>query len=193
MPALIATDHVATVAWLGRVEDMSRAELMAETVGALEIGWEGMPGSVHAGVNRPSCSRVTTQHPKGTEIRNVRQLSIVSAEELDEIAASLGVPGVAPGRLGASMVVRGIADFTHLPPSSRLQAPSGLTLVVDMLNEPCQFPARSLAAEHGEAAKGFKRAAEGRRGITAWVERPGPVTVGDPLRLHVPRQRAWAP
>jgi len=40
--------------------------------------------------------------------------------------------------------------------------------------------------------RGFKRAAEGRRGVTAWVEREGMLRLGDTLRLHVPDQRAWA-
>ncbi|MEM6942014.1 MAG: hypothetical protein AAF509_18060 [Pseudomonadota bacterium] len=35
--------------------------------------------------------------------------------------------------------------------------------------------------------------AEGRRGVTAWVEREGMLRVGDTLRLHVPGQRAWQP
>jgi MOSC domain-containing protein YiiM len=114
-------------------------------------------------------------------------------EELAEIAAALGLARIDPARLGATLAVEGIPDFTHVPPGARLQAPSGATLVVDMLNEPCQFPARSLRAEHGDAAKGFKRAAEGRRGVTAWVEREGPLALGDALRLHLPRQRAWQP
>ena len=41
---------------------------------------------------------------------------------------------------------------------------------------------------HGKA---FKPAAHGRRGVTAWVEREGPLTLGDELRLHVPDQRNW--
>ncbi|MEE4119286.1 MAG: MOSC domain-containing protein [Paracoccaceae bacterium] len=191
MPALIPTELAARVAWLGTVESDDRSALMARAVDRLDLTFEGIAGSVHAGSMRPSCSRVTSQHRKGTTIRNVRQLSIVSAEELSEMAAALGLPAIDPARLGASVVVEGIADFTHLPPSSRLQGPSGVTLVVDMLNEPWQLPARSLARAHGEAAKTFRRAAQGRRGITAWVEREGALSVGDTLALHIPRQRAW--
>ena len=36
-------------------------------------------------------------------------------------------------------------------------------------------------------------AAKGLRGVTAWVERPGCLRIGDPLRLHVPDQRPWRP
>jgi len=193
MPALVPTDYTATVTWLGTVETEDRTELCARPAERVELTFAGLAGSVHAGLTRPSCSRVTAQYPKGTEIRNTRQVSIVSAEELADIAAALGLPRIDPARLGATLVVEGIPDFTHVPPGARLQAPSGATLVVDMLNEPCQFPARSLQAEHGDAARGFRRAAEGRRGVTAWVEREGPVARGEALRLHLPRQRAWHP
>lgn len=193
MPALVPTDRYATVTWLGSVESADRAELLAAPKTRLDLTFAGLAGSVHEGETRASCSRVTSQHPKGTPIRNVRQLSIVSAEELARIAAAMDLPEIDPARLGASLVVAGIPDFTHIPPSARLQAEAGTTLVVDMENQPCQFPARSLEAAHPGRAKGFKAAAQGLRGVTAWVEREGPIVLGDRLRLHVPGQRAWAP
>ena len=105
----------------------------------------------------------------------------------------LKLDAIDPARLGASMVVRGIPDFTRVPPSSRLIAPSGASLVVNMDNRPCIFPARSIEAVSPGHGKGFKAAANGLRGITAWVEREGRVQVGDTVRLHVPDQRAWQP
>ena len=39
--------------------------------------------------------------------------------------------------------------------------------------------------------KGFKAAAAGKRGVTAWVEREGVLRLGDVVTLHVPAQRAW--
>ncbi|MEM0937471.1 MAG: MOSC domain-containing protein [Pseudomonadota bacterium] len=193
MPALISTDYAATVTWLGIVETTERTALRAEPVPSLELTFQGIAGSVHGGATRASCSRVTRQYPKGSIIRNERQLSIVSAEELAEIAAALGLSSIDPARLGATLVVEGIPDFTHIPPSSRLQAPSGATVTVDMENQPCQFPAKSLATVHGEAAKGFKAAAKGRRGVTASVAREGRIALGDRLTLHIPGQRPWQP
>ncbi|AUC54113.1 MAG: MOSC domain-containing protein [Sagittula sp.] len=191
MPALKPTKWTAEVIWLGIVTSMDRKALMAEPVEAVDLTFAGMAGSVHGGQTRESCSRVTSQYPRGTQILNERQLSIVSAEELDQIAAAMGVETVNPARLGASMVIRGIPDFTFVPPSSRLQATSGATMVVDMENRPCQQPARSLMQEIGDAAKGFRKASDGRRGVTAFVAREGRVAVGDKLVLHVPDQRAW--
>lgn len=177
--------------WLGSVQTKERAELLATPLESLALTFTGIPGSVHSGVTSPSCSRVTAQHPRGTEIRNVRQLSIVSTEELDAIARAIGLDAIDPARVGASILLRGIPDFSHVPPSSRLQSAAGTTLVIDMENRPCQFPGVSLEAAHPGHGKGFKSAATGRRGVTAWVEREGRLTLGDRLTLHVPDQPAW--
>jgi hypothetical protein len=89
------------------------------------------------------------------------------------------------------MVLEGIPDFTHLPPSSRLQGTSGATLVVDLENRPCTLPAKPIDARHAGFGKAFKPAAKDRRGVTAWVEREGLFTLGDAVTLHIPDQRAW--
>src|SRR6056297_1746933 len=102
MPSLIPTEFAARVVWLGRVSDRA-ASLAAEPLDAVDLSYAGIAGEAHGGVTRPSCSRVVAQHPKGTEIRNVRQLSILSAEELAEIAAEIGVATVDPGWVGASL------------------------------------------------------------------------------------------
>ena len=193
MPALKPTGLTATVTWLGIVTSEDRKALLAEPRDALDLTFSGVAGSMHAGATRPSCSRVTAQYKRGTEIRNERQLSLVSEEELAQIAAALGLDHVDPARLGATMVLRGLPDFSHLPPSSRLQAPSGATVTVDMQNRPCQFPARSIETVEPGKGKGFKRAAAGRRGVTASVAREGRVAVGDVLTLHIPDQRPWQP
>ncbi|MGI9369817.1 MAG: MOSC domain-containing protein, partial [Ruegeria sp.] len=150
-------------------------------------------GARHQGSTRPSCVRVKNLHPIGTEIRNTRQLTILSAEELAEIAKEMDLGSLDPALLGASMVVRGIPDFTHVPPSSRLQAPSGLTVAVDVENLPCVIPGREVESVSPGYGPRFKPAAKGRRGVTAGVERPGSVRVGDRLTLFVPDQRNWAP
>lgn len=191
MPALKPTAFFGTVTWIGRVADREAA-LAAAPLEAAELTFAGIAGESHGGLTRPSCSRVVAQHPKGTEIRNVRQLSVLSSEALAEIAAEMGLPALDPAWLGASLVVEGIPDFSHVPPSSRLQAPGGATLVVDMENRPCHLPAKVIDAAAPGAGKAFKAAATGRRGVTAWVEREGEVRLGDRLRLHVPDQPVWA-
>ncbi len=194
MPALIPTDHIARVVWLGyQPVPVEKLVITSAPLDAMPLTFAGYDGEVHAGLTRPSCSRVVRQHPKGTEIRNVRQLCIVSAEEMAEVAADMGLPAIDYAWVGASVVLEGIPDLTHLPPSSRLQGPDGVTLVVDMENLPCQEPAVTIDKALPGQGKGFKRAAEGKRGVTAWVEREGTLRLGDEVRLHIPAQRAWQP
>ncbi|MFC2966485.1 MOSC domain-containing protein [Acidimangrovimonas pyrenivorans] len=190
MPALKPTAFSATVTWLGRVADRSAA-LNSTPADSLTLGFAGPEGEAHGGRTRPSCSRVLAQHPRDTEIANVRQLSIVSAEEMDATAAEMGIEALNPEWLGVSVVVSGLPDFAHLPPSSRLQGPDGVTLVVDMENRPCNLPARVIEDLLPGIGKKFKAAARGRRGVTAWVERPGRLNLGDSLTLHIPDQPVW--
>ena len=192
MPALAPTDITGTVTWIGFVPDRD-ASLRSVPLDEVTLTFAGIAGEAHGGLTRPSCSRVVSQHPRGTEIRNTRQLSVVSAEELAEIAADCGLSELDPALVGASLVISGIPDLTHLPPSSRLQMLSGATLVVDMENRPCHLPAKPINADHPGAGDRFKAAAKDKRGVTAWVEREGLMRVGDAVRLHVPDQRAWRP
>ncbi|WP_068114456.1 MOSC domain-containing protein [Tropicimonas marinistellae] len=191
MPALKPTGLTGTITWLGRVADRSVA-LRSSAAESLVATFAGIEGEAHGGLTRASCSRVTAQYPRGTEIRNTRQISIASAEELAAVAAEIGIDRFDPAWIGAGMVVSGLPDFTHIPPSSRLQADSGATLTVDMENRPCTLPVPEIDADKPGRGAAFKAAAKGRRGVTAWVEREGVLRLGDSLTLHIPDQRAWA-
>ncbi|WP_120634269.1 MOSC domain-containing protein [Ruegeria sp. EL01] len=189
MPVLRETEFVGEIVWLGHVP--AGKSLRAQTVSALNLGFSGEGGARHEGITRASCVRVKNLYPQGTEIRNVRQLSVLSAEELDAIALKMGLEQLDPSHLGASIVLRGIPDFTHIPPSSRLQAANGLTITVDMENRPCVLPGREIEVDQPGYGAAFKPAAHGRRGVTAWVERPGVLRLGDTMTLFVPDQRNW--
>lgn len=192
MPALKPTDYVGTITWLGVVTDRS-ASLRTTPQDKITALFAGFEGEAHGGLTRPSCSRVTAQYPKGTEIKNTRQITILSAEELDQIATTMGLDHLDPALVGASMVIKGIPDLTHLPPSARLQGPDGATVTVDMANRPCVLPAKPIEEENPGFGAAFKPAAKDRRGVTAWVECEGVFHVGDQVRLHIPDQPAWNP
>lgn len=191
MPALAPTQQIGEIVWLGTVAPDTG--LRSTAVTDMVLTYAGAEGEAHSGLTRPSCVRVKTQWPKGTDIRNVRQLSVMSQEEINQIAADCGLATLDPALLGCSIVVKGISDFSHVPPSSRLQAPNLTTIVVDMQNRPCNLPAREIEADHPNHGKPFKAAAKGKRGVTAWVEHEGTFKLGDKLTLHVPDQRSWKP
>lgn len=191
MSVLRPTGLVGRITFLGRV--VAKPKILAsQPEQSLYARFDGVEGEVHAGLTRPSCSRVAAQYPIGTPIANTRQFSVLSDEELALIAADMGLTALDPSLLGASMVVRGIPDFSHLPPGSRLQGASGATLVVDLENRPCVLPAKGIEQLHPGYGAAFKPAAHGRRGITAWVEAEGSFALGDEISLHVPNQPAWA-
>ena len=193
MPALVPTTRTARVVWLGfQPVPVEKLVITSQPVEVMPLSFAGYAGEVNAGETRPSCSRVLKQHQRGTTIRNVRKLCVVSAEEMAEVARDMGLAAMDYAWVGASLVLEGIPDLTHLPPSSRLQGPDGVTLVVDMENLPCQEPAVTIEKARPGLGKGFKAAAEGKRGVTAWVEREGVLRLGDVVMLHVPAQRAWA-
>lgn len=180
----------AEVIWLGLVPEAGDT-LRSAPRDVLGLDFGGARGESHYGDQRPACSRVREMHPIGTPIANARQLSLVSSEELAEIAADMGLDGLDPAWLGATVVLRGIRDFSNLPPASRLQAPSGATLAVDVQNGPCVLVGREIEREAPGRGPRFKPAAQGRRGVTARVERPGRLGLGDRLSLFLPDQRAW--
>ena len=170
MPALKPLNLTGQIVWLGHVPDREAA-LASTAQDEMALSFAGPAGEDHGGLTRPSCSRVISQYPRGTEIKNTRQLSVVSAEELAQIAEEIGVDTLDPWLVGATMVLSGIPDFSHLPPSSRLQIANGATLTVDMQNRPCHLPAAEIDVPHPGKGRAFKAAARGLRGVTAWVER----------------------
>jgi len=152
------------------------------------VTWEGFAEDRHAGLTRLSDSR-TPHYPRGTEIRNTRQVSLVSAEELAEIAAAMGLEAVPPEWLGANLLLTGIPRLTRLPAGVRLFFSGGAVLVSEGENLPCIAPGEVIQARYPSTpglAPLFVKAAWGRRGIVAWVEKPGLIRVGDDVRLLQP-------
>lgn len=152
------------------------------------LTWGGLEGDRHFGLTAKAGVR-QKHHPRGTEIRNARQLSIVGEEELQQIAATLQVPRVAWDWLGANLCLSGLPALTQTAPSTRLKFPSGACLVVDSDNAPCSGPGKVVAqqlSEPPELAARFVKAAWKKRGLVAWVERPGLIEVGNAVELVPP-------
>lgn len=174
-------------------------DFVGRRVASLMLTLGGLQGDRHEGETRKSCAR-TPWHSRGTRIANTRQLSLVSVEDCQDIAEALGVETVDPALLGPNLVLTGIAALSLMPPATRLQFPSGATIFITEQNVPCRHPGARIAAAYGNPrlATAFARAATGRRGLLALVEREGAVHSGDFVRTidirmarpHLPRVTA---
>ena len=158
----------------------------------LDLNFDGIVGDCHASRLRPSDSRMLKQYKRGTEVINTRQVSLVSEEELSDIAAALDVPALDPAWLGTNLVTAGIPDLTLLPPSSRLMFASGATLIIDLENAPCRFPAEIIEAHHPGHGLAFPQKARNKRGLVAYVEKAGQISEGDEIIVFIPPQRLYA-
>jgi hypothetical protein len=166
-------------------------DLSSSRVASVEVSYAGLQGESHSGLVRSSCVRVRHQYPQGTEIRNTRQISIVSTEELAIIADNMGIAELKPEWLGANLVVSGIPNFSQIPPSTRMIFAGGASLVVDLENSPCKYPGEIIERHHPGFGKLFAKAAVGHRGVTAWVEREGHINTSDAINLYIPPQRIY--
>ncbi|MCU0831582.1 MAG: MOSC domain-containing protein [Rhizobiaceae bacterium] len=165
-------------------------------VQALTVTFEGIVGDHHAGWTRKAGGR-EPWYPRGTQMRNERQVSIVAREELDAIAEALGLPHVRPEWLGANIVVSGIPRLSMLPPRT-LMFFGDVTLKVDGQNAPCRQAGKAIAdglkadghelEDETGLALAFKDAAKRLRGLVAWVERPGIIKGGSNLKARLPEQ-----
>ena len=151
----------------------------------ITLTWEGIQGDKHGGLTIPAGGR-SSLYPEDAEIRNSRQLSLVSEEELEEIAERLSVAELQPEWLGANISLSGIPNLTQLAPGTRLHFSQGAALVVESENTACTSPGR-VVQEHfpdtSGLASAFPKAALGKRGLVAWVERPGVIEVGDSIQV----------
>lgn len=182
--------------FVGRVDELLAntdrdTGLEKEQVPSVTLTFDGLAGDCHGGRTRKSDSRTLQLYARNTEIANVRQLTLLSREELAEVAQALAIPSLPAAWLGGNLLTSGIPDLTLLPPSTRLQFPSGAVLVVDMENFPCRQVAEVIAKTHPDAAGHFVKAAMHKRGLTAWVEREGDVAVGDAIAVWFPPQHDY--
>ncbi len=185
-----ATEIYGTVSFLGAV--LSREESVASTkLSQVHLKFDGLVGEQHGGNTRPSCARVSMLYPKGTPIRNFRQISILSDEELASIAADIGINELDPSWFGANIVLNGIKDLTHIPPSSRLVFESGASIAVDVTNPPCIYTANHIADEIGVAANKILPALKHKRGVVGSVEAEGIIKMDEKARLFIPNARSY--
>ncbi len=162
-----------------------KGSLITSAQAEVQVTFAGFEGDRHAGLTMRSDAR-TPFYPRGTEIRNLRQVSIVSEEEMAETATTMVLPELKPEWIGANLLVRGISGLTALPPMTRLFFSSGVVLMAGGENKPCTTAGsmvQKMVPDKPGLSQLFVSAALHRRGITAWVERPGLICEGDEIKL----------
>ena len=188
--------YVKEISIVGRVDacllSPDRATgLEKSPTGSLTLTFDGIVGDCHSGPTMVSDARTLKQYPRGVPLKNRRQVSIVSVEEMAEVAEALAIPVLPPEWVGANLLVSGIPDLTILPPATRMMFSSGATLIIDLENQPCKYPAEIIERHHPGHGSAFVARAKHKRGLVAWVEREGTIASGDSSRLLLPPQRLW--
>jgi hypothetical protein len=161
---------------------------VTEAVDTLPLSLDGIEGDRHGGPTRRSGGR-EPWYPRGTLMRNERQLSILAPDELAAIATDMGVAEIRAEWIGGNLLVGGLAHLTLLPARTLLFIEGGVTLRIDGLNQPCRFSGRSVARQYpGQSGLdlAFVKAAARRRGLVGWVEKPGTIATGAAVEARIP-------
>ena len=189
MASIILAGVVAGV-YSTRAEQTGRGDFVTHEVPELVLDMLGITGNRHHGPLRAAGPREPWL-PKGMPIRNDRQLSVLSVEELALFATGLALPDASPELIGANLVVEGIAGFSRIAPGSHLafggswggkgKFDGSAVLRVEAYNRPCRGPGRKLADAHGrpELEFDFVKAAVSLRGLVLSVTSPGVIRPGD--------------
>jgi len=165
----------------------------SKPVDEVQVDWEGFTGDCHTGLTMRA-SGGHPHFPRGAEVRNTRQVSIVSQEELETIAARMGLPQLEAEWLGANLLLAGVPHLTLLPSGTRLYFSGEAALVIEGENKPCVTAGGEIQKHFPETeglTSAFPKAANGLRGLVAWVERPGVIRTGDEVLVHMPEQEPF--
>ncbi|MBT1156268.1 molybdenum cofactor sulfurase [Aminobacter anthyllidis] len=179
----------------GRVAGVYTAQhdhFVTRPTDALRLTFEGIIGDVHSGHTRRSGGR-EPWYPRGTEMRNERQLSIVAPDELAIVAERMGLAEIKPEWIGANLLLDGVPMLSMLPAGTMLFFKGGVTIKIDGQNAPCRIAGRSIAehagmADHDAGSLMFPKVSRRLRGLVGWVEKPGMIAAGEEVSVRVPEQ-----
>lgn len=169
-------------------------------VGELTLDLQGIVhestrNSKYRGFTRTSDRRVPWL-PIDTEIRNQRQISMLSVEDLDALAVSLGISKIDPEWLNANFLISGLEDFSSLPRGTRMRLPNGGCILVEDRTYPCRGSGAAVKEFYPHRSNlelEFVAAAATLRGLLCTIELGGNVVEGDRLEVLVPKQWIWTP
>lgn len=175
--------------YVGRNKDLEKLPQLS-----LKVGLSGIANDKHGGFTKGADLR-NTEYVRGTQMRNDRQWTACSTEELAMISKILGVPRIDPAWIGANMALTDIPNLSELPKGSKLIFPQDAVLVVEGATLPCTQPGEVIAAKYpdlGLRANLFPKAALGLRGLVGVIERPGIIKVGDAVTVQVYQPKTYS-
>jgi MOSC domain-containing protein YiiM len=159
---------------------------------SVKVDFGGFVGDRHSGLTRKADGR-TPRYPPGTEIRNDRQISIVSIEEMALIARRLTLPIIQPEWLGVNLALRGIPYLSLLPPTTHLFFSGGAVIVIQAENISCKHPGEIIQNHYRQEGLQdlFQEASIHLRGLVACVERCGTIQDGEEVEVEVVLQTTY--
>lgn len=164
------------------------SEIISTRLDRVRVTERGFEGDRHAGLTRPATGRDKGVE-QGTPMPNDRQVSLVSTDELAQVAGNLGIEEVRPEWLGANLALSGIPDLTRVAAGTRLTFEGGVELVVTEENKPCTGPGQAVQTAYPAKdglKTGFPKAALGRRGLVARVVKGGIIEAGESVTASIP-------
>ena len=171
----------------------SRDSIVSTRKEFVRVFYDGFEGDRHAGAFRGADVRAK-HFPKGTQIWNSRQISIVSEDELEEIAEMMKVPEIKPEWLGANICVKGIPRLTLTLLGSKIFIPDcygglDVSFHITAINTPCVHPGAVIQDKYPDInglESRFPSAAHRRRGVVAVVEHAGCIQEGSKAMFWMP-------
>lgn len=187
------TNKTITGKVLGTYLALEKGSSFSTPQNEVTVNFSGFEGDKHASITMHIKGQME-RYPPNAMIRNNRQVTVVSVEELAGIAADLDVPEIRPEWMCANLLVEGIPAFTLLPRGTRLYFPEGAVLVVEESNRPCMGSGNAIQEQYPQKedlVQAFVKASLTRRGIAAWVECPGIIHCGDRFEAVIPEPAAY--
>ena len=157
---------------------------------ALSLTFEGIPGDRHSGWTRRAGGR-EPWYPRGAEMRNERQISLLAPDELLQIAERLGVAEVRPEWIGGNLLIDGVSCFSMLPSGTRLSFEGEAVIVIGAREPSMPFLGRldraPLSRQAGNRTR-ILQSCRRLRGLVGWAERPGVIRPGGAVAVQIPEQ-----
>lgn len=189
------TIHTGQVTFLGISAPALRSDgpayLQSTTVDRLSCDIEGLRGDRHYGHALQSGGRQKRLYKRDTAIRNTRQWTAISTDELSAVQQNLTLSQkLLPNHIGFNCQIDGLGPITQLPPLTHLvfSAQSVFTpgraddvvWVVYAEVLPCKIAGSAVADQFQQPAlaTAFPKAAMGLRGCTGYVDKGGTIKNG---------------